>query len=156
VIEQIADYVKQVAGSVALIGPPERYGFLKLPVTPDLVPGSGPLAGLYTALRTTRTDWNLIVACDMPGLTPGFLRSLIEAAEVAGKDCLGPSISGGIEPLCAVYHVRVRSAAESALRDKQLKMQDFVRSLDWAPWPVQDERQLRNVNTPEQFAEEAL
>src|SRR5258708_22440353 len=135
-VEQIADAVGQACGSITLIGPPERYAFLGLPVMPDAAPGLGPLGGLCTALRATRAEWNLMVACDMPGLTSEFLRELIQAAVRAGKDCLVPETDRGLEPLCAVYHARVLRAAEAALERKLLKMQDFVRQLDVCTWPV--------------------
>lgn len=152
--EQTADYVKHAAGNVTLIGPPDRYGFLGLPVIPDVAEGLGPLAGLCTALRISAAEWNLIVACDMPGLNAEFLRKLLESAEIAGKDCLVPSSARGMEPLCAVYHARILPAVESALNRKLLKMQDFVRQLDHAIWPVEDAALVRNVNTREELAVE--
>ena len=153
-VEQTADYVKQAAGNVTLIGPPDRYGFLGLPVIPDVAEGFGPLAGLCTALRNTAAEWNLIVACDMPALNAELLRKLLESAESAGKDCLVPSSARGIEPLCAVYHARILPVVESALNRKLLRMQDFVRQLDHEIWPVEDAGLVRNVNTPEEFAAE--
>ncbi|MBV8843822.1 MAG: molybdenum cofactor guanylyltransferase [Bryobacterales bacterium] len=153
-VEQTADYVKKAAGNATLIGSPERYAFLGLPVIADRVEGHGPLGGLYTALRDTTADWNLIVACDMPGITPDFLRTLFEAAEKSGKECLVPVVAGGLEPLCAIYHARVLSAAESAVKAKRLKMQDFVRGLDAVLWPIEDAHLVRNLNTPEELAAE--
>ena len=150
-VEQTADYVKQAAGNVTLIGLPERYGFLRLPIIADAAEGMGPLGGLYTALRATSADWNLIVACDMPGLTPQFLGALLAAAEQAGKDCLVPLAANGTEPLCGVYHARVLPAAEIALKRKLLRMQDFVRQLDHVAWPVEEAGLLRNINTPQEL-----
>ena len=150
-LEQIAASVREAAGSVTLIGPPERYAFLGFPVLADAVESQGPLGGLLTALEATSADWNLIVACDMPGLTADFLKSILAAAELAGKDCLAPVTTRGVEPLCAVYHRRVAAAAKYALHHKHLKMQDFLRSIDTAEWPVADSGVLRNVNTPEEW-----
>jgi molybdopterin-guanine dinucleotide biosynthesis protein A len=151
---QTADYVKQAAGNVTLIGPPERYGFLGLHVIADAVEGLGPLGGLCTALRETTAEWNLVVACDMPGLNPEFLRRLLDAAEQAGKACLVPVGANGIEPLCAVYHAGALPAAESALSRKSLKMQDFVRELNHGILPVEEAFLLRNLNTPAELTRE--
>ena len=149
---QIAAMVRQAAGNVTLIGPPERYSFLGFPVVADAREGCGPLGGLYTALRLSRADWNLVVACDMPGLTAPFLVELFDAAARAGKDCVVPVTAGGLEPLCAVYHARLLPAAESALDRKQLAMHDFVRQVDACLWPVRDTAVLENLNTPEQWS----
>ena len=66
-VEHIAGAVAEAAGSVTLIGAPERYPDLGIRMLPDSRPGAGPLGGICTALASTDAEWNLIVACDMPG-----------------------------------------------------------------------------------------
>lgn len=150
-IEHVAAAIREAAGNVTVIGSPEKYGFLGFDVIADAIPASGPLGGLYTALRSSRAEWNLLVACDMPRLNSALLRTLLEAAERAGKDCLVPATDAGFEPLCAVYHRRVLAAAERSIHRKLLKMQDFVRNLDRAVWPAADPSVFENVNTPEEW-----
>jgi len=144
----IAAQIREAAGNVTLIGPPEHYAHLGFPVIPDAIPGCGPLGGLLTALRSTSADWNLIVACDMPHLTAPFLVGLLNAAEGAAPDCLVAESHGRRHPLCAVYHRRVLAAAETAIDRKLFKMHDFIASLRTEAWPVLDPTLLRNVNTP--------
>jgi molybdopterin-guanine dinucleotide biosynthesis protein A len=148
---QIAESVREAAGSVVLIGPPERYAHLGFPVLADRVPGCGPLGGVYTALCTNAADWNLIVACDMPNLTARFLSGLLAAAEASTADCLVPEDAAGMHPLCAVYHRRCRPAAEAAIRHNQLKMHTFVSSLRFEKWTSPEALALANVNTPEHW-----
>src|SRR5881394_2170013 len=45
---------------------------------PDAIPGLGPIGGIFTALMSTATDLNLIVAVDLPLLTSHFLNDLKE------------------------------------------------------------------------------
>jgi molybdopterin-guanine dinucleotide biosynthesis protein A len=145
------EVVRAAAGSVTLIGAPERYAHLGLPVQPDLAEdggSGGPIRGLHTALKTTRADWNLVVACDMPGLTARFLSDLLAAAEQLGCDCLAPQTDSGLHPLCAVYHRRAADAVEFAIQHKRFKMHDLLRSLGAVSWPVADTSLLENVNTP--------
>jgi molybdopterin-guanine dinucleotide biosynthesis protein A len=120
-------------------------------VVPDRIPDCGPLGGLFTALSSTGAGWNLLVACDMPALTADVLRRLIADAAECGTDALVPRIDGRWEPLCAVYHRRLGPAAESAIRRKCFKMQDFVSQIRACPWPAPDPYVFRNVNTPEEF-----
>ena len=152
-IERITGCVAEAAGNVTVIGSPEKYGFLDVPVIPDAIPGLGPLGGLLTALRSTTADWNLVVACDMPRLNADFLRGLVRAGERTQKDAIVPVSPAGLEPLCAVYHRAILSRVEQAIHHKLLKMQDFVRTLDILEWPVTDLAALENVNTPEQWLE---
>jgi molybdopterin-guanine dinucleotide biosynthesis protein A len=149
----IAGCVRLAAGSVTLVGSPEKYGFLGYPVIADRFEGCGPLGGVYTALSVTEAEWNLIVACDMPELTAGFLGDLLAAAEASPADCLVPASATGLDPLCAVYRRRCVSAAESAISRNILKMHDFVSGLPMEAWPVSDPSYLANVNRPEEWGQ---
>jgi molybdopterin-guanine dinucleotide biosynthesis protein A len=147
-VEQIAARVRAAAGSVTLIGAPERYSGLGLPVAADLIEDCGPIGGVYTALRISPAPWNLLVACDMPAVSAGFLALLLEAAQDADAECLAPETGSGLHPLCAVYHRRALVAVQSAIDHKSFKMHDLLRSLRTVAWPVTDASLLENVNTP--------
>jgi molybdopterin-guanine dinucleotide biosynthesis protein A len=150
-VERTADLVRAAAGSVTLVGAPGRYAHLGLPVLPDLVADGepcGPICGLHTALKTTRAEWNLVVACDMPGLTATFLSDLMSAAKQLGCACLAPQTDSGLHPLCAVYHHRAADAVEFAIQHKRFKMHDLLKSLGAVSRPVADASLLENVNTP--------
>ncbi len=151
-IEVIADAVREAAGSVTLVGAPERYQSMKLPVVADADGGYGPLSGLFTVLNATKFDWNLVVACDMPRLTVPFLAGLLNRAQAEGKTCLVPQTSQGLEPLCAVYHRRALPSVDYAVHHNVLKMQDFVKTLDPFIWPVPHDVFLENWNTPQDLA----
>jgi molybdopterin-guanine dinucleotide biosynthesis protein A len=151
-VEEIAARVRGAAGSVTLIGSPEKYGHLGLPVVADEIENCGPLGGLYTALRGTEAEWNVLVACDMPNVNEVFLEQLFVAAEGSDLDCVVPEIDGQTNPLCAVYHRRLIVAAESAISRKLFKMQNFVSTLRTFYWRAPDPRPLLNVNTPAEWS----
>jgi molybdopterin-guanine dinucleotide biosynthesis protein A len=151
-LEHVAGVVRQAAGSVTVIGRPDRYQHLGLSCVADRIPGCGPLGGLYTALSLTTADSNLVVACDMPELTPELLERLLAAARDCGADALVPETPDGLQPLCAVYHVRLLAAAAAALHAKSLKMHDFISSLDIVRWPAPEPGLFANLNTPEHLA----
>jgi molybdenum cofactor guanylyltransferase len=149
----VAGRVEAAAGSVALIGDPERYSQLGYPVWPDRRPGQGPLGGMETALWHSAADWNLIVACDMPAISANFLHGLIAAAERSGGDALIPyGPSGRLEPLCAVYHTRCRADFASALEAGVRKVANAFTRLRVQTWPVVDSVWFENLNTPEEWA----
>jgi molybdenum cofactor guanylyltransferase len=157
-VEHVANIVHEAVGTmtpnpVTLIGDPGQLGHLGLPVFPDELPSYGPASGIYTALRLTTTDWNLVVACDMPAVTVDLLRLLLLRAETAERNCVaatGPY--GQPEPLCAVYHRRCLPALTRSIRDKRLRMRDFVKEIG-AIWVPVDKLALANVNTPAEWAE---
>jgi molybdopterin-guanine dinucleotide biosynthesis protein A len=148
----IAEEVRAACGSATLVGDTRIYAGLGLPVVPDTRIGVGPLAGLEAALSTTTAEWNLIVACDLPGVSRELFSTLLEAAGAAEKDALIPRHADGfVEPLCAVYHSRVLPFVRTAIDSKCFKMQDMIASLDVAWWLAPEPGPFENVNTPEEW-----
>lgn len=155
-LDFVARTVCDAVGSAAIIGDPDRYGSFGYPVYPDKVNGYGPLGGIWTALGISKTEWNLIVACDMPGLSVQMLSTLMARIDETGRDCVaavGPS--GDLEPLCAVYHRRCLPFLELAIGEKRLKMKDIVTELQVERVYV-DGLAIANINTPSDWASENL
>lgn len=145
----VAEKVREAAGSITLVGNPDRYQHLGLPLLPDPLLHHGPLAGLQAALTHTTSAWNLVVACDMPNLTTTFLTYLLETAQARNPDVLLPQdLQGRPEPLCAVYHQRCREAIQSALAQGIHKMTEAFGRLRVVSLPIQDPNLFANLNTP--------
>jgi molybdopterin-guanine dinucleotide biosynthesis protein A len=132
---------------------------LDVPLYPDEYPGRGPLAGIYTALLRTRTEYNLVIGCDMPYLDAAFLRYLCLRAEASQADVTVPeSRDRQLQPLCAVYRRRARNAIRSSLARGQNKVSRFyphvrceiIRFPEIARAGFQDNI-FANLNTPADF-----
>jgi molybdopterin-guanine dinucleotide biosynthesis protein A len=149
-----AGELSRVCGAVTLVGDPARYGRLGLPVIADSYPGQGPLAGIEAALGATRTDANLIVACDMPALSPGILAELLNAE----ADAAVPRYSDGkLEPLCAAYSRRCHGVVREALEAGVRRVIDALRLLEARGFAlsyvaVETRAPFENLNTPDEFA----
>lgn len=155
----VADSVREAAGSVTLVGAPERYRSLGLPAIPDLVEGAGPLAGLTAALAHAQARYALVVACDMPAVGPAFLNLLFETAESTGAAAVVPlQPDGRRQPLCAVYSpsltVRFSRALSEGDRRADAGLTDAeVHWLEPAAYAALDPDGLgfSNVNTESDF-----
>jgi molybdenum cofactor guanylyltransferase len=155
-VEHVAAAVAEATGSVTLVGAPERYPGLDYPRIADARTGLGPLAGIHSALSASRAAWNLIVACDMPGLSGPFLHSLLDAAERSGCDCLIPSGPSGMpEPLCAAYHLRCLGPIAEALDRNVRKIVDGLAGVHSEVWKVDESHWFRNANTSEEWTQYA-
>ena len=152
-VEHVASAVAEAAGWVTLVGAPERYQGLHFPRLADGHAGCGPLGGIHTALSAPgAAPWNLIVACDMPGVDADFLRSLLAAAEGSEADCLIPvGPSGWLEPLCAAYRGTCLHTIGAALDRGVRKVTGGLAGLRVATWSVAESHWLSNVNTPEEW-----
>jgi molybdopterin-guanine dinucleotide biosynthesis protein A len=138
---------------------PELYGFLGLPVYPDVIPGRGALGGLYTALRQARYSALVAVACDMPFASPALLRCQYGLLRDKKVDAVVPLTAAGPEPLHAVYRKSTcLPVVAAAIAAGEWKLSGWLErvSVYWvaAPeWEPYDPAGVvfTNLNTPDEF-----
>lgn len=140
---------------------PAAYGFLGLPLFPDLRPGRGALGGLYTALASATHEVVAVVACDLPFASAPLLVASAGILIQDQADVVIAETAHGLEPLHAVYRREAcLGPIESAIDAGQWRMISWfakvrVRRLhpDELSRYDPDGLAFRNVNTPEEFAE---
>jgi len=137
-----------------VIGPPER-GPESGPATvvSDAFPDSGPLGGIYTALRASTCPHVLVVACDMPFLNVDLLRYLLTLMDEA--DIVLPRIDSHGEQLHAIYASSCLDPMKRRLESADYKIDRVfgdvrVRTVEEDELRLYDPelRSFWNVNTP--------
>ena len=153
-IQSAVGLLKELTDRVVILGPSERYGFLDLPVLPDLVPSRGPLSAIYTGLERSGTAVNVFLACDMPLMQATFLRLLVERAPLADAVLMRLG-DGSLEPLCAVYNRSCLPVVKVNYERQRFKLSDLfpeLRTLYLTEADLQDlglDRMIfTNLNTP--------
>nr|WP_295974798.1 molybdenum cofactor guanylyltransferase [uncultured Bacillus sp.] len=104
------------------------YEFLQLPMVADHYKGMGPLAGIEAGLSMSKTERNLIVACDMPFISIELGRYLLSCLE--NSEAALPQIAGKQHPLFAAYRREVLDKARISLEKKDLRIKSFLLNLD--------------------------
>ncbi|WP_025681257.1 molybdenum cofactor guanylyltransferase [Paenibacillus massiliensis] len=180
VVQRIASEMSAVASRVIISAQDtEAYAYTGLEVVADLHPRQGPLAGLYAGMQASRTEWNLVCACDMPLLHAGVFRALAacipeqadeeqllkerpQSYEGAAKPlkAVVPTVNGRLQPLAAIYHISVLPALEACLQQQNLRVQDWLKGMhvyeiSSSPtygWdPKEAEQLFMNMNRPEDY-----
>ncbi|MBN2388680.1 MAG: molybdenum cofactor guanylyltransferase [Anaerolineales bacterium] len=101
IVERLAPIAVEVLVTVAR--PEDCSAFPDLRCVPDLLPGFGPLGGLYTALSAASQPLVGLVACDMPFASPALLARACDLLLGGQYDAVVPISRSGREPLHAVY-----------------------------------------------------
>jgi molybdopterin-guanine dinucleotide biosynthesis protein A len=152
-VDWIARQVRAAAGSAVIVGHPERYGALGWPVIGDLRPGCGPLAGIEAALAHSPADYNLIVACDLPGLSAPVLAELLAEAARCDCDCLVPASSGRLhEALCGVWRRRALTTVRRGLDEGIRSVAAVFPRLHLCRYALPGDDWMTNLNTPEDWS----
>ena len=158
VLARVITTARAVSSRVRLIAnDAPTYASFGLEVVPDRWPGGAALGGIGTALTHTTADHALVMACDMPFLTPAFLACLVALSSTA--DVVIPhTAEDGLHPLCAVYARACLPFIERAVVARRLKVVSFfaevgVRQVDEAEMLAlgHDPTQLANLNTPAEY-----
>jgi|WetSurMetagenome_2_1015567.scaffolds.fasta_scaffold92131_2 molybdenum cofactor guanylyltransferase len=152
------DALLPVCGKVIISSNCSVYDFPGIEVWPDEFPVRAPMIGLYSCLKRSLTDWNLVLSCDMPlidhrlftfllGLTKGYETVI----PVHGDNCH--------EPLCGLYNRSVLECLEQKVQAGQYGMVRFIRSTRCRLVEIDShqafysEKIFSNVNSPSDFDE---
>ena len=104
-IERVAGVLRSVFEETVIVtNSPKDYAYLDMPMRRDIIPGLGPLGGIYTGLQMIRGEAGFFVACDMPFLNPGLIRYMAGIRNERGRfDVVIPRITWKLEALHALY-----------------------------------------------------
>ena len=157
-IERVIEVIRQVTADVILItNTPEQYQRFGLPMFADVIAEAGSLGGIYTGLVSAKTPYSLCLACDMPFVTPKFLRFL--GATAVEADVVIPRNAEDFQPLCAVYSQACREPIRQKIEAGRLKITGFfdqvrVRVIEGELLARYDPHNVMffNANTPEEYA----
>ncbi len=162
-LSRLCELVLQAVGSAQVVAPLGRYLDQNVKLIQDRWPDEGPLGGIVTALRTTAESgascgWNLILSCDMPFLTRGWLSYLVDRALASDAEVVVPQSEYGLEPLCACWRTSAVDSLQSEFDGGIRKVTDAMKRLrtellDDTHWKRFDSagRLFWNMNTTQDY-----
>jgi molybdenum cofactor guanylyltransferase len=159
-LSRICELVEAASGSVTVIAPRGRYADHGVTIVEDRWPDEGPLGGIITALLATdsKREWNLIVSCDMPFLTLGWLEYLCMRTLSSHAEVVVPQSAYGLEPLCACWRTAGAALLRTAFDENVRKVTEAMKRLrmevlDETHWKRFDSAGLLfwNMNTPQDY-----
>lgn len=93
-------------------------------VVRDLEKNIGPMMGILTGLTQISTNSALVLACDVPLVSPRVLLYLKETG--GGNDIVVPRWYGRIEPLVGIYTKACIQPIQESIKNKCLSLVDFI------------------------------
>jgi molybdopterin-guanine dinucleotide biosynthesis protein A len=123
-IEYSLNVVSLVADEIIISSNSAVYDGFGFPVLKDEFPDSGPMGGIYTCLKASKNDVNIVLSCDMPMVNADFLNALLAASE--GFDVVVPwHEKKYFEPLCAVYRKNLLPVFKDFIQNKNFRIPDL-------------------------------
>ena len=160
-LPRVVRVLREAVGPVVVVAapgqdvPPLPAGVV---IVRDDVEGRGPLGGLAAGLAALEgaADAVYLSSCDVPLLTPAFVRRVVSL--IGGASACVPRAGDRLHPLAAAYRVEVLPVVREMLAANRLRLMDLF---DLVPTRVigaeeladidPELRSLRNVNTPAEY-----
>lgn len=131
-----------------------EYDELGVPIVQDEQADVGPMEGIRQVLLHATSDYVFVCAGDMPFVTAGLIRYMGEFL-CSDYDCYCMVDENHIHPLCAIYSKKALPVVEALIAEGRYRLFEIFKALPTKYIRIsdssQDAKQLRNVNTREEY-----
>ena len=106
----------------------EAYKSFGYEVIPDELPGIGPMGGIYSALRQSKTGENLVLSCDLPFVSKELMSFILNNSN--GCQVAVPWQGyQHYEPLCGFYNLSVLDQMNAFIQKGNYKLPDLFEEI---------------------------
>jgi molybdopterin-guanine dinucleotide biosynthesis protein A len=155
-VQYSIDALKPLCNKVIISSDNFIYGFTGCEVWPDELPDQAAIIGIYSCLKRSETEINIILSCDMPLMSTQMLEYLLINSQ-NHMITVPLNVDSLIEPMCGIYmKSSVKTLKEfidkgnfslneciMATSHRQMKVDSFPNHF---PPDI-----FSNINTPEDF-----
>jgi len=148
-IERIAGQLGGNFHEVLVSGDPKKYDFPAVRTVADVEAERGPLMGLLSTLRASKSELNWVTTCDMPEPNLTFVRKMIRSIDE--YDAVVPVDSDGWkQPLIGLYRKDVADVIEKQIAADKWSIRDLIHHLNVRYIPLTS-GWYRNLNTEQDY-----
>jgi molybdopterin-guanine dinucleotide biosynthesis protein A len=119
----ILNAVKPISENICLVTSNLDYEKFGYELIKDVYPGKGPLGGIYTALKHSSEDKNLILSCDIPLINTEIIEKLLEKTAQKYAEITYLADTENEFPLIGIYEKHLTRALKFSLQHKELRVQ---------------------------------
>jgi molybdopterin-guanine dinucleotide biosynthesis protein A len=120
--------IEPFCNQVFISGSNPEYAGFDAPLIPDIFPECGPISGLYSCLKFSTSEWNLIVSVDSPFVTEELFCLL--GSHATDCDCVIPKHEWGVEPLIGIYNKKSLPVIEEMIHAGDFKLMNLLARLN--------------------------
>jgi len=155
-VEHAINTLKPLCNKVVISAKNNQYQFTGCEVWPDELTNQAPMIGIYSCLKRSQTEVNLILSCDMPLISPDLFEYLLSNSS-NHKAVVPVHNIKQIEPLCGIYKKSVLAEMEKFIKNENYSLQQFLKASSARIISITQELSFfkedlfLNVNTMEDF-----
>jgi len=128
-IEVIGEKLEEVFDEIILLSnDDDKFKHMKYKVFQDIIPNSGPIGAIYSALKYASSEYVFITACDMPVVNIDFIKYMMELIQLKQVEGTVACKSEFIEPLYAFYSKSMIEKIENQINNQNYKLLQIIDS----------------------------
>ncbi|MBD2567153.1 molybdenum cofactor guanylyltransferase [Anabaena lutea] len=155
-LPRVCNVAKSCTDTIYIVTPwPERYQHLSLPrcefIQENPSDTQGPLVGFAQGLEKVKTEWVLLLACDLPNLRVEVLQDWVKRLDTVEEENIAYLVKNtkGWEPLCGFYRSRCLPLLLNFINQGGRSFQKWLKQYPVKVLPLSEPDILFNCNTPE-------
>jgi len=153
-IEHVVDAMKPLVDNIIIVSNNKMYDQFGYERVEDEIINSGPMAGLYSGLKHSESEYNLVLSCDIPLIKTKVLKKLTDT-DYRNYDVVQIQSQHKTMPLIAVYKKQCMDKCLELLEQDEKRLRVAVSQLKSKTILIESELDnfVRNVNTKEDLKE---
>jgi len=124
----------------------EKPDSISYPFIKDELDIQAPINGLFTAFNNAKTDWILLLSCDLPLIDSKVFEKLW-ASRNDNCDAVIPKANGKTQVICGFYHKRILSTIESEIQNGNFSLFKLLEKLNSILINFGNDQRFLNMNT---------
>ncbi|MFS4482948.1 molybdenum cofactor guanylyltransferase [Hyunsoonleella sp. 2307UL5-6] len=151
-VQYSIDALKPLVSKIIIVSDNPEYDVFGYKRITDAIKNAGPVSGIYSGLQTSKTEYNLVLSCDIPLITSEALKKLIDAiddtSEIIQAESYGKSM-----PLVAIYKKSIAGVFHKFLKKDERRLRIAIKSCQFKNVVLDKafENTTMNINTKEEF-----
>mgnify|MGYP001194004199 FL=1 len=109
-----------------------------------------PISGLYTALNHSKTEWNMILSCDLPLLSSSILEKIWGRVDKE-FDVIIPYVNNNRQYTCALYNKKCLPIVKSNIDSGLYGMYNIVEQVKSSDIIFKNKIEFLNMNTRKDY-----
>ena len=148
----IIEALKPLVNAIVIVSNEEAYDKFGYKRVDDIIENAGPLAGLYSGLYHSKTEYNLVLSCDVPLIKTTVLNKLIESFD-ANFDVIQLLSKNKTMPLIALYKKQCMNKFLELLQNDERRLRFAIEQLNTKTitLDVEFDEFVKNINTVQQL-----
>jgi len=149
-IECIINAMKPIVSKIMIVSDFDNHNYFGCQKVEDSLKDAGPLSGLYSGLKNSTTQFNLVLSCDIPLIKIEVLRKLVES-DYQNFDVTQIQSDKKSMPLIAIYKKDCMTKCLELLEQNERRLRVAVAQFKTKSIDIDSSlnQYVKNVNTKE-------